>query len=78
VRAEIHLFFLNGFSNWDLVDNIFLGSVLDTDVTHSEVNLLVENHTLGIGSSVHDINLGDNTDGSDTFGINLSCHLKTI
>jgi hypothetical protein len=75
VRAKVHLFFLNGFGNWDLVDNIFLSSVLDTDVTHSEVNFLVKNHALGIGSSVHDINLCDNTNSSDTFGINFHCHL---
>lgn len=78
VGTEIHSFFLDSFSNRNLVDNIFLSSVLDTDVTHSEVDLLVENHALGICSSVHDINFSDDTDGSDTLRIDLSCHLETI
>jgi hypothetical protein len=78
VGTEIHSFFLDSFSNRNLVDDIFLSSVLDSDITHSEVDLLVENHALGVGSSVHDINFSDDTDGSDTLRIDLSCHLETI
>ena len=78
VGAEVHSFLLNSFGNRNLVDDIFLSSVLDTDVTHSEVDLLVKNHALGVCSSVHDINFSDDTDGSDTLRIDLSCHLETI
>jgi hypothetical protein len=78
VRAEIHLFLFDGFLDANLVDDIFLGSVLDTDVTHSECNLLVKDHTLGTGTSVHDINFGNDTDSSNTFRVDLYGHLKTI
>jgi len=78
VSVEVKLFLLDGILHRDLVDDVFLGSVLDTDETESELHFLVVDHALGVGTSVHDIDLGDNTDGSDSLGVKLTGHLEAI
>jgi hypothetical protein len=78
VASKVLLFLSDRLSNWNCIDNIFLSSVLNTDVAHAKWNLLVHNHTLGIGTSVHDVDFSDDTDCSDTFGVELSCHLEAV
>lgn len=78
MSVEEKLFFLNGLFNWNSINDILLGSVLNTNETKSEGNIFSFNHSFGTGTLVHNINFGDDTDGSNTFWIDLSCHLKTI
>ena len=78
MASEILLFFSDGLSNWNLVYNIFLSSVLYTYVSHAKWDFLIHDHALGVGTSIHDIDFCDNTDCSDTFGIKLSSHLEAV
>ena len=74
---ELHLLLHRCFDR-DLVLDVLLGSVLDSNETQTELDLLVHDHTLGVGSSVHDVNLSDHTDRSDTLGVNSARHTKTF
>lgn len=78
VGAEVHALLLNGGLDGNLVNNILLSTVLDTNVSHSEGDFLVHDHSLGAHTSVHDIKLGKDTDSADTFGVELTSHLQTI
>lgn len=78
VRGEEHTFFLDRLLNRDLVNDIFLGSVFYTDKSKPQWYFLVHNHTLSVGSSIHNIDFSDNTDGSNTLRVQLLSHLKTI
>lgn len=68
----------NGLPNRDLVDDVLLGTVLDTDEAETQMYLLVHNHFLCVCAAIHDIDLSDYTDCADTFRIQLECHLQTI
>ena len=76
--CEVSTLLINCFLDWNAVNNIFLRSVLDSDVTESKSDLLVHNHALSVCSAIHNIDLCDDTDGADTFGVKLTRHLKTI
>ena len=78
VRCKESLLLCLSFGNWDLVYDILLSSVLYTNITKTEWNLLIHNHLLGICSTIHNINLGNDTDSTDTFLIKTTRHLKTI
>jgi hypothetical protein len=78
VRAEIHALLFNGSRHRNLVNNILLSSVLDTNVTHSEGHFLVHDHSLSVYTSVHDIELGKDTNSADTLRVELTSHLETI
>jgi len=78
MACEVFLFLSNGHGYWNCVNNIFLGSVLNTDITHAKWNLLIHNHAFGVGTSVHDVNFGDDTDSADTLWVELSRHLETV
>lgn len=78
MRSEESLLFSDSLPHWDLVDDIFLSTVFYTDKTETQLNLLVHDHLLGVSTTVHNINLGDNTDGTDALGVELTRHLKTI
>jgi len=75
MSTEIQLFLLDSFSYWNSINNILLGSILDSNEAKSECDILSFDHSLSVGTFVHDINLGDNTNSSNTFWIQLSCHL---
>jgi hypothetical protein len=75
VGAEVHALLLNGGLDGNLVNNILLSTVLDTNVSHSEGDFLVHDHSFGAHTSVHDIKLGKDTDSADTFGVELTSHL---
>ena len=78
MRVEETHFFLHRSLDRDLILDVLLCSVLDSDKAETKLDLLVHNHTLGIGSSVHDVNLGDDTDRSDTLGIDSASHTETF
>lgn len=78
MSVEVKLLFFDGGLHSDSIDDILLRSILDTNETQSQVYIFSLNHTLGIGSTVHDINLGDDTNCSDALGVELSSHLETI
>ena len=78
MSIEIKLFLLNSSLDCDPINNVLLRSVLDSDETKSQVDIFTLDHSLSIGSFVHDIDFSDNTDGSNTLWINFSCDLKTI
>ena len=67
-----------GLLHRNLIDDVLLSSVLDTDVAQTKWHLLVHEHLLGIDTTVHDINLSDNTDCTDTFGVDVTRHHKTV
>lgn len=66
---KIGLLLRDCFLNRDLINDIFLGSVLDTNVAQSERHFLITDHSLGVSSPVHDVDLGDDTDGADTLWV---------
>jgi hypothetical protein len=78
MTGEVLLFLSDRLGDWNLVDDIFLSSVLNTDVTHTKWNFLVHDHALGVCTSIHDVDLGDYTDCSDTLRVELSSHLEAI
>jgi hypothetical protein len=78
MRVEIELFLLDGSLHRYPVDDILLGPILDANESKSQLDILSLDHAFGIGSSVHDIDLGDDTDGSDTLGVQLSGHLEAV
>ena len=78
MTCEVLLFLCDGHRDWNLVDNILLGSVLDSYVPETERNFLVHNHAFGVGTSVHDVDFSDDTDSSDALWVKLSCHLEAV
>ena len=76
--VEIKLFFLNSRLNWNSIDNILLGPILNSNETKSKCDIFSFYHSLCTCTFIHDINFSDDTNGSNTFWVNLSCHLKTI
>lgn len=67
--SKVGLLLGDCFLDRDLINNIFLGSVLDTNVAQSQWYFQIHDHALSVSSSVHDVNLGDDTDGADTLRI---------
>lgn len=60
--GEKFLFGFETFFDWNIVDDIFLASVFDTDVSVSERNLLIFENITSIITSVHDIDFSETTD----------------
>jgi hypothetical protein len=75
MSIEIEFFLLDSSLNWNSIDNILLRSVLNTNETKSKSNIFSFDHSLGTCTFIHDIDFGDDTNGSNTFWVNLSCHL---
>lgn len=78
MSVEIELLFFLSFFDGDSIDDILLGSVFDSDETHSQIYIFSFDHSFGGSTFVHDVDFGDDTDCSNTFRIDGSCHLKTI
>jgi len=74
---ETHLF-LHGLLDGNASLDVLLGSIFDTDETKTKLDFLIHDHALGVCASVHDINLGDDTDSSNTLRINSTSHSKTF
>ena len=75
---EESLFLRDSFLNWDLVNDIFLSSVFNADVAETKSYFLVHDHLFRVGTAVHNIDLCDHTDCSDTLGVEVTRHLQTI
>lgn len=73
--AEIKLLLLLSLQDRNTINNILLGPVFDTNETKSQMDVLALNHSLGIGTLVHDVDLCDDTDSSDTLGVDFPGHL---
>lgn len=69
---EVTLFLVFCLFDTELIDDIFLSSIFDSNESKSKVNFLIHNHSLGIRSPVHNVNLCDNTHSPDTFWIKAS------
>ena len=78
VRVEKGHLFLHGCLDTDLILDVLLRSVLDADKAQTQRNLLIHDHAPGVSASVHDIDLGDHTDGPDALGVNIARHAKTF
>lgn len=78
MSGKIELFSLNSILDSHVIQDILLRTILDTYVTQSQRNILASEHALSIGTLVHDINLSQDSDGSNTTGIDLFGHHETI
>lgn len=78
MRGEKGHFLLHGGLDGYLILDVLLGSVLNSDETETELNLLVHDRALSVCASVHDVNLGDDTDGPDTLGVDPASHSQTL
>ena len=71
-------FVLQGLSDGDFLVDLLLRATFNAIVTEVEgVNLSLE-EVQGIGTLVHQINLGNNTYGTLTIWVNFSSHLQGI
>lgn len=78
MSAKIHLLlFYSLFDCYSILD-ILLWSVFDTNKTQSQAYIFSFNHPFSTGSFVHNINLGNNTDGPNTLWVKLTSHLQSI
>jgi len=78
MSAEIQLLFFDSCLDWDSIHNILLWSIFDTNESKSQLNIFSFEHSFSISSLIHDINLGNDTNSSNSLGIKLTSHLKTI
>ena len=78
MRVEEGHLLIHSSPDRDLILDVFLGSVLDSNEAQPELNLLIHDHSFGIGTSVHNIDLRDNTDGSDALRIDSTRHTQTF
>ena len=69
MSIEVEILLLNSCFDTDSIDDVLLRSVLDSNETKSERDILSFDHSLGISTFVHDIDFGNDTDGSNTFWI---------
>ena len=72
VRIEICLLLVFGFFHTQLHLNVFLSSVLNSDETKSQIDFLVHDHSFSISTSVHNIDLGNDTNSPDSFRVKSS------
>jgi hypothetical protein len=75
MSVEIKLLFLDGSLNWNSIYNILLGSVFDSNETESKCDIFSFDHSFGTCTFIHDIDFSDDTNCSNTFWIDSSCHL---
>lgn len=78
MSTKIQLLFFDCSLDRDSIHDILLWSIFDTNESQSQLNIFSFEHSLSISSLIHDINLGDNTNSSDTLWIEFTSHLKTI
>lgn len=75
MSVEIEFFFLDSCLNWNSIDNILLGPIFNSNESKSKCDIFSFYHSFSTCTFVHDINFSDYTNGSNTFWVNLSCHL---
>lgn len=67
-----------GDINGDLVDDVLLGTVDNSDVSELQVDFLVEQHFFGAGSLVHDVDFADDSNGSFAGLVPLSSQFEAV
>ncbi len=78
MRLEESLLLCNSILHRYLVNDIFLGSVLDTNVSESQRYLLVHKHLLCVCTAIHNVDLRNDTDSTHTSFINFASHLQAV
>jgi len=78
VRCKVGLFLGESLLDGDLIDDIFLGTVLNTDEAKTKGHFLIHDHLFGVSSTIHNIYFGNHTNGTNSLLIDLTRHLKTI
>lgn len=76
--TEIELFSFDGNLHRDSIDDVLLRTIFNADESKSEIDVLTFDHSLSTGTFIHDVDLCDDTNSSNTLWINLSCHLQTV
>ena len=76
--SEVELFLLNSLLHSHLVDDVLLRSILDTDISQPKGDVLTCQHPFSVGTLVHDINLGQDTNSPKALRVQFSSHLKSI
>lgn len=78
MSVEIKFFLFNSSLYWNSINNILLRSIFNSNEPESKSNIFSFNHSFGTCTFIHDIDFSDDTNCSNTFWVNLSCHLQTI
>lgn len=78
VCAEIELLLFNGLFDWNAINDILLRSIFDSNKSEPQRDIFTFDHSFGICTLVHNVDLGDHTNSPDTFRIALPRHLKTV
>jgi hypothetical protein len=76
--SEKVVFFLNGNLDRDRLLNVFLRTIFYSDIAKAERYFLIHDTALSICPSVHDIELCNHADCSDTLWVYLTSHLQTL
>ena len=76
--CEEVVFLFNGNLDRNCLLNVFLRTIFDSDIAQSERYLLIHDAALGVSPSVHDIELCNHTDCSDTLWVDLTSHFQTL
>ena len=63
VVCKIMTLFLVCLVDGKLIDDVLLATVLDANVAVKQRHFLVLEHVFGVGAMVHDVDLGDDTNG---------------
>ena len=69
---------LDGELDIDVVDDVLLTTVPDSDEAETERDLLVHEHAAGVGAFVHDVDFGDDADGPPAAGVELAGHQEGV
>ena len=75
MRAEVGPLLFFSLIDADLINNVLFASIFHANVTMQQWDIPALEHVLGIGTVIHDINLGDDTDSPGTLRVKLLRHL---
>jgi len=78
VFGEVLGFFFEGVFDLDLLLDVELTAAFDADESEAERDLFVEQHGGGVGAFVHDVDLGDDSEGALAFGVELHGELQRL
>lgn len=76
--TKVQLFLFDCYLYWNLINDVLLGPILNSNEPKPKSDILSLNHPLGTGSSVHNINLGYDSYGPNSLWIAFSSHLETV
>lgn len=78
MSSKILIFFIKGLSNFNLIVNIFLGTILNSNISKFEWNLSVENHMGCVCTTIHNIDFSNNSKSSSSFRVPFTSQIKTL